>query len=107
MGWAYHDAPARDPTRPRVPYQGTMRQCRASKARFLGGFARRPSVRSTWLPHASRRILTHDPERPFKSPRRSGMDTDRGTTDFWLQPAEHDWRPRPTLSGRDHTSLEV
>jgi len=29
------------------------------------------------------------------------------TTDFWLQPAEHDWRPRPTLSGRDHTSFEV
>ena len=35
------------------------------------------------------------------------MDTQRGTTDFWLQPAEHHWRPRPTLSGRDHTSLEV
>jgi Rieske 2Fe-2S family protein len=34
------------------------------------------------------------------------MDTER-TTDFWLQPAEHDWRPRPTLTGRDHTSLEV
>ena len=29
------------------------------------------------------------------------------TTDFWLQPAEQDWRPRPTLSGRDHTSFEV
>ena len=28
-------------------------------------------------------------------------------TDFWLQPAEQDWRPRPTLSGRDHTSFEV
>ena len=29
------------------------------------------------------------------------------TTDFWLQPAEHAWRPRPTLTGRDHTSFEV
>ena len=29
------------------------------------------------------------------------------TTDFWLQPAEHSWRPRPTLTGRDHTSFEV
>jgi glycine betaine catabolism A len=35
------------------------------------------------------------------------MDTERSTTDFWLQPAEHHWRPRPTLAGRDHTSLEV
>jgi Rieske 2Fe-2S family protein len=34
------------------------------------------------------------------------MRTER-TTDFWLQPAEHDWRPRPTLAGRDHTSFEV
>ena len=28
-----------------------------------------------------------------------GKDTDlpmEPTTDFWLQPAEHDWRPRPT-----------
>jgi len=29
------------------------------------------------------------------------------TTDFWLQPAEQHWRPRPTLPGRDHTSFEV
>ena len=32
---------------------------------------------------------------------------ERVRTDFWLQPAEQDWRPRPTLTGRDHTSFEV
>jgi len=29
------------------------------------------------------------------------------TTDFWLKPAETNWRPRTTLPGRDHTSFEV
>ena len=35
------------------------------------------------------------------------MQAEKRPTSFRLRPPERDWRPRPTLSGRDYTSAEV
>ena len=35
------------------------------------------------------------------------MQAEKRPTSFRLRPHERDWRPRPTLSGRDYTSAEV